>query len=82
MKKPYNHAFKALEKMGVPVYKWEDTFRISAEHEGSYMWADYYVGPSIPSWDFGINPKIDRALAKYGLFCEWINPGEIGVWKI
>jgi hypothetical protein len=82
MKKPYNHAFKALEKMGVPVYKWEDTFRISAEHESSYMWADYYVGPSIPSWDFGINPKIDRALAKYGLFCEWINPGEIGVWKI
>jgi hypothetical protein len=82
MKKPYNHAFKALEKMGVPVYKWEDTFRISAEHESSYMWADYYVGPSIPSWDFGINPKIDGALAKYGLFCEWINPGEIGVWKI
>ena len=82
MKKPYSHAFKALEKMGVPVYKWEDTFRISAEHESSYMWADYYVGPSIPSWDFGINPKIDRALAKYGLFCEWINPGEIGVWKI
>jgi len=81
MKKPYNHAFKALQKMGVPVYVWEDTFRISAEAENSYLWADYYDGPSISSWNFGVNPKIDKTLAKYGLHCDWINPGELGVWE-
>jgi hypothetical protein len=30
---------------------------------------------------FGVNPQVEGTLAKYGLFSEWINPGELGVYK-
>jgi hypothetical protein len=83
MKRIYRNAFNALQKMGVPVferYDMDGRFHISAEESESYMWASYYESPS--SWAFGVNPKIDEVLRKFGLFAEWINPGELGVYEI
>jgi len=83
MKQQYIAPFNALKKMGVPVYVRDDMdgrFQISAEEENSSDWADYYSRPS--DWAFGINPKIDAVLSKHGLFAEWINPGELGVYRI
>jgi hypothetical protein len=81
MKRPYSQAFNALKKLGVPVYEWEDTFRISAEDSESYLWADYYEGDVREDWAFGVNPKLEKTLEKYGLHSEWINPGELGVYN-
>lgn len=84
MKRTYIKAFNELQKLGVPVYVRDDMngrFQISAEDTDSYLWADYYAyGRS--DWEFGVNPKIDEVLGKYGLFSEWINPGELGVYEL
>jgi len=82
MKRNYVKAFNALKKLGVPVYVREDMngrFQISAEDPESYKWCNYY---SEEGWDFGVNPKIDAVLKKSGLFSEWINPGELGVYEL
>jgi hypothetical protein len=84
MKKDFRNAYNALKKMGVPVYVRDDMdgrFQISAEDSESYKWADYYAYDRA-DWIFGVNPKIDEVLKKYGLFSEWINPGELGVYYI
>jgi hypothetical protein len=84
MKRKYIKAFNALKKMGVPVYIRDDMdgrFQISAEDPDSYKWADYYEGHRNQNWIFGVNPKIDELLKTCGLFCEWINPGELGVYE-
>jgi len=83
MKTIYTKAYIALKKMGVPVYTRHDMdgrFQISAEEPESYKWADYYETYH-PDWNFGVNPKIDEILNKHGLFAEWINPGELGVYE-
>lgn len=83
MKRPYVYAYNALKKIGVPVYVRDDMdgrFQISAEDSESYKWADFYSRN--PGWNFGVNPQIDQVLRKYGLFAEWINPGELGVYKV
>jgi len=84
MKRMYIKAYNALKKMGVPVYVRDDMdgrFQISAEDPESYRWADYYEGDFHQGWIFGVNPKIEETLRKCGLFCEWINPGELGVYE-
>jgi hypothetical protein len=84
MKRTYIKAYNALKKLGVPVYIRDDMdgrFQISAEDPESYKWADYYEGDR-PGWIFGVHPKIDETLGKCGLFAEWINPGELGVYKL
>jgi len=84
MKRQYRHAYNALKKLGVPVYEREDLngrFNISAEHPNSYEWCDYYDGIYRNDWDFGVNPVITKVLDKYGLFAEWINAGELGVYE-
>jgi len=81
MKRTYIKAFNELKKLGVPVYERDDMdgrFQISAEDAESYKWASYYESPL--GWDFGVNPQIDKVLRKYGLFAEWINAGELGVY--
>jgi hypothetical protein len=81
MKKDFRNAYNALKKIGVPVYVRDDMdgrFQISAEEPESYQWASMYSRN--PSWDFGVNPKIDALLDKYNLYCEWINAGELGVY--
>lgn len=83
MKQNFRLAFNALKKLGVPVYVRDDMdgrFQISAEEPDSYKWANYYESPS--SWAFGVNPQVESTLAKYGLFSEWINPGELGVYQL
>lgn len=83
MKRIYVKAFNELKKMGVPVYVRDDMdgrFQISAENPESYKWANYYESPS--SWIFGVNPKLEAVLSKHGLFSEWINPGELGVYQL
>ena len=86
-------AFDTLKRMGVPVYDHgeDGTFIISAEENtDDNTWADYYDGPSLEhlnkttgewEWSFGVNPKIERALDKFGLYAEWINPGSLGVYE-
>jgi hypothetical protein len=83
MKKQYRYAYNALKKLGVPVYIRDDMdgrFQISAEDAESYKWCDYYDGIYRDDWDFGVNPIIEKVLAKYGLHSEWINAGELGVY--
>ncbi len=84
MKRIYIKAYNELKKMGVPVYVRDDMggrFQISAEDPESYKWCDYYADARA-DWIFGVNPKIDAVLRKNGLFSEWINPGELGVYQL
>lgn len=84
MKRQYRLAYNALEKLGVPVYERDDMngrFQISAEEPDSYKWLDFYEGDRMPDWIFGVHPKIDEVLSKYGLRSEWINAGELGVYE-
>jgi len=78
----YKKAEAALKALGVPTYQRSDmpNFGISAEDEYSYKWLDYYEGHRMTGWDFGVHPDIDKTLNKFGLRCEWINPGELGVY--
>ena len=85
MKRQFRLAFNALKKIGVPVYVRDDMsgrFQISAEEPESYKWCDYYSMDAVSGWVFGVNPVIDQVLKKYGLFSEWINPGELGVCEL
>jgi hypothetical protein len=85
MKRQFLNAYNALKKIGVPVYVRDDMdgrFQISAEDPESYKWCDYYDGHHLQDWAFGVNPKIDAVLKKNGLFSEWINPGELGVYQL
>ena len=83
MKRQFHLAYNALKKIGVPVYVRDDMggrFQIN-EHPDSYKWADYYAY-NREDWEFGVNPAVDQALKKYGLYSEWINPGELGVYEL
>lgn len=86
MKRPYCYAFKALEKIGCPVFENYDdaelgNFKISAEQNSDECWADYYSGMYYPDFVFGVNPKIVEILKKYGLYAQWENPGCLGVYE-
>jgi hypothetical protein len=88
MDRNFREAFAQLEKMGVPVIEGGDdgdegTFRISGEdnHNGT-VWADYWEEFCDDSWAFGVNPEIEKVLSSHGLFCEWINPGVLGVYSV
>jgi len=85
MKHPYIDAYNVLKIMGVPVFTNEDNdklgnFFIGGEDAESYKWADYYVQQD--GWEFGVNPAIGEVLDKFGLMCEWINPGYLGVYPV
>ncbi len=85
MKKAYTQAFKALKKLGCPVFIHPDApsrFDISAEDENSCFWADYYEGMYYEGWEFGVNPKVGEILRKHGLYAEWVNPGHLRVCEI
>lgn len=84
MKRQFRLAYNALKKIGVPVYVRDDMdgrFQINAEHPESYKWANYYAH-NRKDWAFGVNPAVDQTLKKYGLYSEWINPGELGVYEL
>lgn len=84
MKKPYTDAYRALKVMGVPVFTNEDhnrlgNFSINAEDSAATRWCDYYA--MAPYWSFGVSPELDDVLNQFGLMCEWINPGCLGVYE-
>ena len=74
-------AFNELKKIGAPVIKNGDGahFCISGEDNINDIWADYFnMGAD---WlDFGVSKKITAILDKYDLYCEWQNPGCLGVY--
>jgi hypothetical protein len=76
-------AFSELKKIGAPVlhfgegYGGNGLFAISAEMNDDELWADMYF----EGFDFGVNPIIESILEKYGLFCEWYNPGVLDVYE-
>ena len=83
MKGQYKKAYKALEKLGVPLFERNDYaegFFISNEHGESHKWVSYWE----PRKDWGfekVNPKIREVLEPLGLFAEWENPGCLGVYE-
>lgn len=95
MKRNARNAYKALVKIGAPVMEepWNNGyFRISGEtnyQAGEFggnkvvaeNWADYY-NENGSDFDFGVNPKINKILDKYGLYCEWQNPGVMDVYDV
>ena len=80
MKPNYKKAEAALKALGVPTYQRSDmkNFGINAEDCDSYKWCSFYSQD--PTWDFGVHPLVDSTLRKFGLHCEWINGGELGVY--
>lgn len=86
MKRNFRLAYNELKKIGAPVreggYNGDDTFRISGEENYDTIWADYYNEFLSADYEFGVNPKITNILNKYGLYCEWCNPGVLDVWEI
>jgi len=85
LKGSYLKAYKALAKIGCPVFVRSDQpkiFMISAEDGGSgpdgFPWADCYGQHGA----FGVNPAIDAILSKNGLFAEWENPGGLAVYPV
>lgn len=42
--------------------------------------ADYYI--SNPKWNFGVNPKLDRALKKLGYYSEWYDAGTLMAYPL
>lgn len=75
--------FNALKAMGCPVISRPDgdadgAFVISAEDNVDRVWADYWE-----DWfgEFGVAQDVCDVVRKHGFFCEWINPGIVGVYK-
>jgi hypothetical protein len=86
MKRHAKSAYTMLKNMGVPMYIHEGEsyhFLISAEENYDTIWADYWAmtdGSYGDLDDFGVNEKINKVLDQYDLFCEWQNPGALGVY--
>ncbi len=94
MKRNARLAYNALKKIGAPVLDadWGGHFAISAElygrDDGFYeghkdlapggYWADYY-GEFTGGYPY-VAPEIEKILDKYGLYCEWNNPGVLSVY--
>ena len=88
MKRNARTAYDKLKALGVPMYIHDGEsyhFLISAEENYDTVWADYYAMTDGVMYyddldDFGVNEKINEILDQHGLFCEWQNPGALGVF--
>jgi hypothetical protein len=88
MKRNARSAYNKLKALGVPMYIHEGEsyhFLISAEENYDTVWANYYAMTDGVLYyddldDFGVNEKINAILDKHDLFCEWQNPGALGVY--
>jgi hypothetical protein len=88
MKRNARTAYDKLKALGVPMYIHDGEtyhFLISAEENYDTVWADYYAMTDGVLYyddldDFGVNEKINEILDQHGLFCEWQNPGALGVY--
>lgn len=79
MTRAQRNAYNALKRMGVPVIEMDGSFIISAEESNSYHWVSYYEGYRV--WGDSVNPELTAVLARYGLFCEWKDPGSLGIYE-
>lgn len=84
-------AFRALKKIGAPVFANEDNihgknFQISAEQNVDRVWADYYWydrARDLGDNQFpGFNKQICDVLERYGLYPEWHTAGNAHVHEI
>ena len=67
-------------EVNVPVIENDDGVFVSAEHENSYMFADYY-GEFRGGYPW-VNPDLENGLAALGWFLEWNNPGCLTLCEI
>ena len=82
MKANVKKAMAALEALGATVYEGGDNgtyFRISGEHNDPTVFADYYREFGGTD-DFGVAHSVNVVLQDNDLYCEWINPGVLGVY--
>ena len=85
MKRNHRKAFTALKKIGCPLYEGgynddkNESFRISAEHNETEQWAEYY---DFGYGEFGVKQEVCDILRSHGLYPEWINPGVLAVCDI
>lgn len=75
--KEYNEAPVAL---GKALIVRDDEILVSAEHEVSMYFADYY-GEFRGGYPW-INPALEKALEEIGCFLEWMNPGALVVCEV
>lgn len=89
MSRNMRNAYRALKKLGAPVFTNTDNiqhgnFKISAEDNVDRVWADYYC-------EFGINrdnrtPGVDKDICdimeRYDLYLEWENAGCLTAWPV
>lgn len=89
MKRHAKKAFTALKKIGAPVFVRGEGdgeegphFIISAEDNSQRIWADYMeTGADLEGGSsFGVCSEVIDILDANGLYCEWENPGALGVY--
>jgi len=73
MKRDFRTIYNKLKKMGVPVYEYDNTFRISAEEINSSDWLEYWWDVRPKGWDFGLNPELDKIARQYDCYFEWVD---------
>lgn len=81
MKPNMKRAFKALQKIGAPVFDHgeKDSFTISGEDNYDRIWANYY---DYQFGEFGVCREICDLLQNNGLFPEWQDPGTLKVYQL
>ena len=84
MTRNLRNAYKALEKIGAPVFDhgYKNHFGISAEENYDELWADYWLIPErIEGLSEGINDKIHAILNRYNLWSEWETAGSLNIYE-
>ncbi len=84
MTRNHRNAFNALTKLGVPVFQRRDYpegFFISAEHDNSYEWVDYWNTSRDRFEGETVHPLIRTTLAPFGLHAEWENAGCLAIYE-
>lgn len=80
MKRHARKAYNALKRIGAPVFERSDIeyFGISAEHNNSHKFLDYY-GEFRGGYPY-ISEEVTAILNENGLYCEWESPGSVTVY--
>ncbi len=68
------------KSVSVPLLERDDGVFVSAEHENSWYFADYYG--EFRGGSMWINPDLEKGLSAFGFFLEWVNPGLLRLCKI
>lgn len=77
MRSLFKAAFRQLQAMGVKVYEHpNDVENFSIEAPSDFV--NYYGPGDIPY----VDPRVEDILAIDDLFCEWVNPERLSVYRI